>query len=198
MSTSPDRSSRPTGRWDHVSHTVLFLEIASSDGPGGTESDRQVARAPLHRVVRSAFADSGIPWATCRHDERYDGVLVAIPPSIATSAIVDRLIPCLETGIRRYNREAAPVRIQLRAALHVGPVIATADGLTGPAIAAASSMLNSRELVNHQLKTGADLALTVSPQVYETVIRHASGYADPTRYREIHSEGSAAWLCAAE
>ncbi|SFR20549.1 hypothetical protein SAMN04488564_105261 [Lentzea waywayandensis] len=198
MSTSPDRSSRPTDRWNHVSHSVLFLEIASLDGPGGTESDRQVARAPLHRVLRSAFAESGIPWASCRHSERHDGVLVAIPPSISTSAIIDRLIPCVETGIRRYNREAAPVRIQLRAALHVGPVIATTDGLTGPAIAVASSILNAPELVNYQLKTDIDLAVMVSPQVYETVIRHACGFADPTRYREIHSEGSAAWLCSPE
>jgi class 3 adenylate cyclase len=170
------------------------------DGPGGTENDRQVARAPLHRVLRSAFAESGIPWATCRHAERHDGVLVAVPPSVATAAIVDRLIPCIETGIRRYNREAAPVRIQLRASLHVGPVIATDGGLTGQAIATASWLLNAPELINYLIRTNADLGVMVSSQVYETVIRHASGFADPTRYQEIPAEDSAtvAWLCAEE
>ncbi|SER07848.1 hypothetical protein [Lentzea albida] len=191
MTASPDRSGRSTGRWDHVNHSLLFLEIASLHGPGGTESDREVARAPLHRVVRNAFADSDIPWSNCRHVERHDGVLVVIPPSVTTSVIVDRLIPHIQNGVRRYNREAAPVRMQLRASLHVGPVTVSPDGLSGQAIAAAARLLNTPELAG----SDADLAVMVSSQVYETVIRHASGFADPTRYLEI---SSGAWLFAPE
>ncbi|NKE62977.1 hypothetical protein FXN61_42160 [Lentzea sp. PSKA42] len=202
MTTSPDRSCRSSGRWDHTNHSILFLEIASLDGQGGTESDRQVARAPLHRVLRTAFAESDISWESCRHTERREGVLVVVPPSVATSTIVDRLISHLEAGIRRYNREAAPLRIQLRASLHVGPVTVSAEGLSGRSIATASRLLNAPALMNHLARTDADLAVMVSSQVYETVIRHASGFADPTRYEEVvvltEESEAPAWLCAAE
>ncbi|GHH50784.1 hypothetical protein [Lentzea cavernae] len=194
MTASPDRFGRSTDRWDHVNHSLLFLEIASLSGPGGTENDREMARAPLHRVLRDAFAESDIPWSSCRHTERHDGVLVVIPPSVTTSAIVDRLIPRIRDRVRRYNREAAPVRMQLRASLHVGPVTVSAGGLSGQAIAAASRLLSAPELTG----SDSDLAVMVSSQVYETVIRHASGYADPTRYLEIRTDesGTAAWLFA--
>jgi hypothetical protein len=194
MTASPDRFGRSTGRWDHVNHSLLFLEIAALNGPGGTAGDREVARAPLHRVVRNAFAESDIPWGDCRHAERHDGLLVVVPPSVTTWAIVDRLIPHIQKGVRRYNREAAPVRIQLRASLHVGHVTAGAEGLSGQAIAAAARLLNSPEL----LRSNDDLAVMVSAQVYETVIRNASGFADPTRYLEIRTEESNAWLFAPE
>lgn len=202
MSTSPDRSRRPSSRWDHANHTILFLEIASPDGQGGTESDHRAARAPLHRVLRTAFAESDIPWETCRHTERREGVLVVIPPSITTSTIVSRLISQVEAGIRRYNREAAPLRIQLRAALHVGPVIVTAEGLSGHAIETAVRLSTAPGLTKRLATTGADLAVMVSSQVYETVIRHATGFADPTGYQEVavrtEDDEAPAWLWAAE
>lgn len=198
MSTSPDRSRRPASRWDHANHSILFLEIASLDGQGGTESDRRAARAPLHRVLRTAFDESDIPWESCRHAERREGVLVVIPPSITTSTIVNRLISHVEAGIRRYNREAAPLRIQLRASLHVGPVTTTEEGLSGHAIATAVRLLNAPRLTHRLATTGADLAVMVSSQVYETVIRHATGFADPTRYQEVADAEAPAWLWAAE
>ncbi|MGI5505717.1 hypothetical protein [Lentzea sp. CA-135723] len=153
-------------------------------------------------MLRDAFADSDISWGNCRHAERPDGVLVVVPPSVSTATIVARLISRIADGLRRYNREAAPLRVQLRAALHVGPVVVGPDGLSGPSIDAAAQLLTAPDLTTHLYRTDADLVIAVSSQVFETVIRHASGFADPTRYQAIavRAEGSAAaaWLCAAE
>ncbi|MFD4670523.1 hypothetical protein ACFWNN_12355 [Lentzea sp. NPDC058450] len=153
-------------------------------------------------MLRDAFADSDISWGNCRHAERPDGVLVVVPPSVSTATIVDRLISRITDGLRRYNREAAPLRVQLRAALHVGIVVAGPDGLSGPAITTAAQLLASPELTTLLCRTDTDIAVIVSSQVFETVIRHASGFADPTRYQAIavraEDSGAAAWVCAAE
>ena len=57
------------------------------------------------------------------------------PPTISAHRVVDPLMPELADRLRQYNRRASEVvRIQLRVALHVGPVGKDAEGLTGPTV----------------------------------------------------------------
>jgi hypothetical protein len=88
--------------------------------------------------------------------------------------------------LKRYNRQAgAPGRIQLRAALHVGPVAPDANGLRGHALIHAARMLDAPALKEALAAAGADLAFIASGHVYDTVIQHATGLVDPAAFRRI-------------
>lgn len=186
MTALPSGASSHQARWGQLNHSILFTDMASFNEPIRDEADRRTARTALYSVLRTSLTDSGIPWEICRHEDRRDGVLTVVPPSVATVSIVSHLITHIDSNLKQHNREAAPVRVQLRAALHVGAITISSQGLlSGYSITTASHLLNAPALTRQLARTDVDLAVMVSSQVYETVIRHASGFADPTRYQEI-------------
>jgi len=114
--------------------SILCTDIAGFGDPRRDDDDRRVIRAALYKILRDVFEASNLPWDMCVHEDRGDGTLTVVPPTIPTGPLVDPLVPMLASRLKRYNRQAgAPVRIQLRAALHVGPVAPDADGLRGHA-----------------------------------------------------------------
>ena len=112
--------------------SVVFTDVAGFSDPVRTDGDRDVVRAAMYEILRSVFEASGVPWAACYREDRGDGAVIVVPPTISTHRVVDPLIAELADRLRQYNRRASEVvRIQLPVALHVGPVGKDAEGLTG-------------------------------------------------------------------
>ena len=129
--------------WSSLNCSVLYTDVAGFSAPIRTEADRQVVRDRLYDLLQGAFDESGVSWAACYHEDRGDGALVIVPPGVPTRAVADPLLALLAAELRRHNRRAAaPVRIQLRAALHVGPVSRDAAGVNGDAIIHTARMLS--------------------------------------------------------
>src|SRR6266540_3661539 len=132
------------------------------------------------------YDDSNVPWASCVREDRGDGVLIVAPATVSTVALVDPLLPRLALKLKRYNRRvAAPVRIQLRGALHVGPVLQDPEGLSGQAIIHTARMLDASVLKDSLAATRADLAFMASAHVYDTVIRQSPGLVDAAAFRRV-------------
>src|SRR5262249_34867597 len=76
----------------------------------------------LYEMLRDSFDRSDVPWSDCTHEDRGDGVLVVIPPWIPVAGLV--AIPDRLCGlIRRHNYVSSnAAHVQLRAAMHIGPV----------------------------------------------------------------------------
>ncbi|WP_146087431.1 hypothetical protein [Thermomonospora echinospora] len=166
--------------------SILLTDVVGFGGPGRTDEDRRVIRAALYRLLREAFEAAGLTWEDCHHEDRGDGVLVVIPPTFPAAASVDPLVPLLAAGLRRHNAQAAPgTRFRLRAALHVGPVTADAEGVCGEAIIRTARMLDAPVLRRRLAGTGACLGFITSAFVYDSVVRHASGLVDPGGYRRV-------------
>jgi hypothetical protein len=166
--------------------TIFCTDIAGFGDPRRDDDDRRVIREALYRILREVFEAANVPWDACVHEDRGDGTLTVAPPTVPTGPLVDPLVPLLAARLKRYNRQAGdPVRIQLRAALHVGPVAPDADGLRGHALIHAARMLDAPALKDALTAAGADLAFIASGHVYETVIRHAIGLVDPDAFRRI-------------
>ena len=109
-----------------------------------------------------------------------------VPPTVSTLWLVDPLLALLAAKLKRYNRQAGdPVRIQLRVALHVGPIFRDAQGLCGQSLIRAARMLDAPALRQSLASTGADLAFIASDHVYDSVIQHAAGLVDPTTFRRV-------------
>jgi len=145
-----------------------------------------VLRATLFHLLPDVFEGSGLPWTSCLHQDRGDGILTIVPPTVSTMVLVNPLLTLLATRLRRYNRQAGdPVRMQLRTALHVGPVLLDGRGFPNQSLIHAVRMLDAPVLKRSLAATGADLAAMVSEHVYDTVVRQACGTVDPSSFRRV-------------
>jgi hypothetical protein len=168
--------------------SIFYTDVSGFGHPRRDDNDRATIRAALYRILEQVFDDSGVPWGGCIHEDRGDGVLTVVPPGMPTALLVDPLLPLLAADLRRYNRRAAdPVRIALRAALHVGPVSADPNGLNGQALIHAARMLDAPALRKSLAATGAELAFITSDHVYQTVVRHAARLLDPDAFQPVRA-----------
>ena len=169
--------------------SVLFTDVAGFGDPGRNDSDREAVRTALYEILRSAFESSGVPWTECYHEDRGDGALIVVPPTIPPVRLVDPLLPELASLLRQYNRRASEVvRIQLRAALHVGPVGKDGEGLIGQTVIAASRIVDAPVVKQRLAAEHADLIFAVSAYVYDHFVRHCVGRVDSASFEQVESQ----------
>ncbi len=171
---------------DPLNCSVLFTDVAGFGDPKRNDGDREAVRKALYEISRSALEASGVPWAECYYEDRGDGTVIVVPPAIATVRVVDPLIPELASRLRQHNRHASDVvQIQLRVALHVGPVGRDAEGLTGEAVIIAARILDAPVLKARLAADRADLMFAASDYVYDHVIRHCVGRVDSAAFEHV-------------
>ena len=169
--------------------SVVFTDVAGFSDPVRTDSDRDVVRAAMYEILRSVFEASGVPWAACYREDRGDGAVIVVPPTISTHRVVDPLIAELADRLRQYNRRASEVvRIQLRVALHVGPVGKDAEGLTGPAVISAARIVDAPVIKARLAAEQADLVFAASDYVYDHVVRNCDGRVDPAAFEHMECQ----------
>lgn len=172
--------------WTGQNCTIFFADVASFGSRGRIDPDRRAIRDALYAMLRDAFDSSGVGWGDCHHEDRGDGVLVIVPPGTPTSLLVDPLTDRLAGSIAAYNEHAeGPARMQLRVALHVGPVVSDAEGVSGESIIQAARILEAPVLKRELAATGADLGVITSSFVYDTVIKHLPRCQRSGTYRRV-------------
>jgi CRP-like cAMP-binding protein/tetratricopeptide (TPR) repeat protein len=186
-----EATSKVAARWfgapgEPLNCSILFTDVAGFGNPLRLDPDREVVRAALYEILRSSFEASGVPWADCYYEDRGDGTVIVVPPTISTLRVVDPLIPELAARLRQYNRRASEVvLIQLRAALHVGPVGKDAEGLTGQAVIGTARILDAPVVKERLADARADLIFAVSDYVYDHVVRHGTGRVDSGAFEHV-------------
>ncbi len=183
----PDRVPAASTAWQPVPCSILVTDIAASSGTGRSEMDRQAVRDVMYRILHAAFEYSRVSWAKCHHEDRGDGALIMVPSAaVPIVSVVDPLLADLAARLRRHNRQASSsTRIQLRAALHTGPILQDSVGVSGAALIHAARLLDAPILKQELESTGADFGLMASGYVYDTVIRDGPGLVDPATYRQV-------------
>ena len=169
--------------------SIVFTDVAGFSDPVRNDGDRDVVRAAMYEILRSAFEASGVPWAACYREDRGDGAVIVVPPTISTHRVVDPLVAELADRLRQYNRRASEVvRIQLRVALHVGPVGKDAEGLTGQAVISAARIVDAPVIKARLAAEQADLAFAASDYVYDHVVRSCDGRVDPAAFEHMECQ----------
>ena len=169
--------------------SVVFTDVAGFSDPVRNDEDRDVVRAAMYEILRSAFDASGVPWAACYREDRGDGAVLVVPPTISTRRMVDPFIPELAGRLRQYNRRASEVvRIQLRVALHVGPVGKDAEGLTGQAVISTARIVDAPVVKARLAAEQADLIFAASDYVYDHVVRNCVGLVDPASFDHMECQ----------
>lgn len=178
------RGARLVGSWDGQNCTIVLIDIVNFGASTRNDRDRRRIREALYRISQSLLENPD--WPDYHQEDRGDGILLIVPPRVPTSSIVDRILDNLATVLRRYNSTAAlATRIQMRIALHVGPVVSDAHGVDGLAIIHAARLLDDPALRRHIAETGADLGFITSAFVYDTIIQPNLGHVDPAVYRQL-------------
>ena len=161
------------------------------DIAGYTDRDEEIQlhlRGALYEMLRAAFGACGIPWERCQLHDRGDGALIIIPPGIPTHSLVNPLPGQLRNQLRTHNRIVTePARMQLRAAIHIGPVYRDDHGFAGEDVNLLCRMLDAQPLRRALAASEANLALIVSDHFYDTVIRRHPSLTDPAAFRPLRT-----------
>ncbi|WP_165978045.1 Crp/Fnr family transcriptional regulator [Actinomadura darangshiensis] len=179
--------------------SILITDITAFSSPARTDADREFVLDAMYDLMGEAFGASALDLSRLYHEDRGDGALVIVPAATPTRAVVDPMLAHLAAALRRHNRRAAEAtRLQLRAALHVGPVQRGPKGVSGMSIITTRRMVDAPAVKRRVAETGADLAFVASDFVFDTVITPAPGLVDPGRYSRVRvrlKEASlSAWL----
>jgi hypothetical protein len=165
---------------------LFAVDIAGFNGLRRDDDIQSYVHESLYTMLRAAFGKSGVPWFTCAHEDRGDGVLIIVPPVIPVAGLVDPIPERLRNLVRRHNRvscEAA--RIQLRVAAHIGPVHNDGHGFVGRDVNLLFRLLDARSLKRMLALSGAEVAFITSGYVYENVIRRRPSLVDPGLFQPL-------------
>lgn len=164
--------------------TVFLTDVVEFGARTRTDHDRLLIREALFRMTQAAMRS--IPDA--RSEDRGDGFLTVVPPTVSTARVIDQLLTELPRALDLHNsvqREAA--RFKLRLALNVGPVVSDM-GVSGEAIILAARLVEAPHFKEAIAKSTASLGVIASPFVYETAIRHGADPWDVASYVEVPVE----------
>lgn len=175
--------------------TVLFTDVVGFGGSHRNGRDRRVVRRSALEIMQASL---GVHWDECIPEDRGDGHLIVVPPTVPTARIIERLHRDLPAELRMHNHtygEAA--RIQLRVAINVGPVTGDDFGMEGDTINRTARLVEAPAIKRAMASTGASLGIIASTFVYETAIRDeelASVGGYKTVRVKVKEYNGSAWL----
>jgi class 3 adenylate cyclase len=162
------------------------------------------AREVLRRVMRAAFGSAGIEWHQLDVEDRGDGMIIFVPPSVSKVDLLVPLIPRLATLVHEHNASVGDVlRMRLRVSVHAGEVHRDVDGWVGSDLILACRLIDG-EPVRETFRTlpNAFLVLVVSDHIYQGIVRHGYRDIDPATYAEVDVAvkeiNTRAWLHVAD
>ena len=163
--------------------TIVLTDVVGFGSPERTDKDRLVIREALVEMTRKMLR--GMPvWS----EDRGDGLLTVIPPSVPTGKVMGQLLAELPAALERHNStHGDPARFRLQVAVDVGPVVSDQHGPTGRAINTAFRMVQARVFKRALSSANASVGIIVSDFIYETVISqgHGGTLVNPALYARV-------------
>ncbi|QFZ17370.1 substrate-binding domain-containing protein [Saccharothrix syringae] len=168
----------------HAMHRTVLVVDVSGFSLRRSNHQEEIRRG-LYDALEGAFDECGLDWSETHHEDRGDGVLVLIPPSVPKGRVVGALRHALAGELLRYNaRRAEDARVRLRIAVTAGEVRHDAHGVVGDEVTLAFRLLDSAPLREAVDRTTGVLALIVSRRFFEDVVRDDPA-AEPDAYERV-------------
>ena len=173
--------------------TVVLSDVVGFGARTRTDEDRRVIREALFSMTHIALQDLPDVWSW---DDRGDGLLTVVPPSVPTAKVIGHLHKELPAALDEHNRtHRDSARIQLRVAINVGPVITDTMGVSGEAIIVTARLVEAPLFKEAMEKGQASLGVIASTFIYETVIRHDLGLTDYSQVQvDVKESSLLAWM----
>lgn len=179
-----------------VGRLVLSADIRKSAQLG--DRAKLGVRRVMYEVLDSAFAAVGVGDPDRQQEDRGDGILAVLSPSVPPARIVGPWVERVYEGLRVGNEDRRePVR--LRVAMHVGPVFDDGRGRVGRAVDLACRLCDSEALRQTlEAAVGYDLVVAVSAYLYDSTVRHGGEAVEPDRYLparvQVKETQETAWI----
>lgn len=178
--------------------SIVAVDIAGFTDRRRSSGDQLTMHRSLSELLERAFDESDIEWSSCDVEDRGDGKLILVPPSVPRIRLADQLWDRLQAGLRRHNTTyPETASMQLRVALHAGDVRLSTDGKVSKAINFSFRILDAPVAKEFMAQTNSALALIASDIFYQDVITDDQA-AEPGLFQRIHVEvkqtRAAAWL----
>ncbi|KAA2258141.1 hypothetical protein F0L68_24520 [Solihabitans fulvus] len=176
----------------------MLFDIAGFSGSARSDYHRQAAHKGLYEIMNQAFADAAIDLAACHVEDRGDGAMILVPPSVPKSRLADALPPRVVAALLRYNTiSSSEARIRLRLALHAGDLRDNGQGKVGHALNFAFRILEAPTAKTELARSNGLLAVIASDPFYREVIC-ADPATEPDAYRQtflaVKETQTVAWL----
>ena len=183
-----------------VHRTIVIVDIEGFSDPRRTNRHQVRVREGLYRSMRDAFYDAGIPWDSCDHEDRGDGIFILVPAEVPKSLFVESLPSALVAVLQDNNGiHAGQQRIRLRMALNAGEVNYDEHGVTGTSINLAFRLLDASILKAALAGSTGVLAVIASSWFFEEVIRHSTAADAYTPVPVVVKETAVTgWMCLPE
>jgi hypothetical protein len=165
---------------------LFAIDIVGFNGRQRDDDIQIYVHTSLYTIVQAAFDRSDIAWSACAHEDRGDGILIVVPPTIPAGRLADTIPDRLRELIRVHNRvscEAA--RIQVRTAAHIGPVHHDGHGFVGHSLCLLYRLLDARSFRRILSASSAEVAFIISDYMYENVTRRHSSIMDPALFQRL-------------
>jgi len=164
---------------------LMAVDIVGFNGTRRDDDIQIYVHKSLYEMLQVAFDQSDVPWAGCVHEDRGDGVLVVVPPTIPIARLV--AVPSkLSLLLRLHNHVSCDAaHIQLRVAIHIGPVHHDGHGFVGHDVNLLFRLLSARSLRRMLSESDAEVALITSVYMYYNVIRRRPSLADLALFRRL-------------
>lgn len=168
--------------------SVVAVDVAGFSDPRRSFGDQLTVHSSLNELLERAFNEADIEWNSCEVEDRGDGKLILVPPSVPRIRLADQLWGRLLAGLRRHNAMYSDTAsIQLRVALHAGDVRSSPAGKVSPAINFAARILEAPVAKASLARTNSMLALIASEDFFDDVIAHDQA-AEPDSFQQIPVE----------
>jgi tetratricopeptide (TPR) repeat protein len=178
---------------------ILCVDVEGFGDHSRTNPDQLAVRDGLYRALRTAFAMSGVRLGDCYHEDRGDGVLLLVPPTVPKNLLVTDVPKALAAALDEHNRaHEREARIRLRLAIHAGEVHRDEHGVAGTAINFAFRLLEAERLKQALAASTGVLAMIASQWFFEEVIRHCPASAPASYWRAdvvVKETTATAWIC---
>ncbi|MFD3991535.1 hypothetical protein [Streptomyces sp. NPDC058583] len=144
-------------------------------------------QSELVRVLDEAATLSGLDRAAWTRQPQGDLEFAVLPEATPEVAVLGPFVHHLAVRLGDWNARPAAQRVRLRMAVDIGVVADSALGHAGPAPVAVARYVNAPQLkAVLATLTAADLAVMVSDQLYQDVVRSGRRDLDPAQYVRAH------------
>ncbi|EFC83448.1 toll/interleukin-1 receptor domain-containing protein [Parafrankia sp. EUN1f] len=177
--------------------TVIAFDAVGYSGLEMLEQ-RQL-RDGLRGIIEGALAEARIPPALLQQD-RGDGYLMVFSAATPKARIVADFVRELGISLNEYNATRNKTgRIRLRVSIHDGDILPHGTGWAGETVVTCARLVDSapiRDALAHD--QDADLALILSAEVFDSVVRPRLRGLLPSNFREVDvtvkTFSATAWL----
>lgn len=144
-------------------------------------------REMIHHVIDQAFRATGVAKEVCRIEDRGDGALIIVPPTVPETRMIGIWIEEVHQALRAHNGSLDnPGRVRVRIGVHAGQVHTDSHGVAGADVDL-TCRLEASGVARATLDAAhaAHLVVVVSNVLYESVVHHGGRFIEPECYRKV-------------